>query len=66
MPPRSRDPRDWLRSLNYSIAAFATMIYSSLEPKTPVTQTLSSIEAILGIIMLALLMFVIGNRIGGI
>ena len=66
MPPHSRHPRDWLRSLNYSIAAFATMVYSGLEPRTPLTQTLSSAEAILGIIMLALLMFVIGNRIGGI
>ena len=66
MPPHSRHPRDWLRSLNYSIAAFATMVYSSLEPRTSRTQTLSSVEAILGILMLALLMFVIGNRIGGI
>ena len=66
MPPRSRHPRDWLRCLNYSLAAFATMVYSSLEPRTSRTQTLSSVEAILGILMLALLMFVIGNRIGGI
>jgi uncharacterized protein YjbI with pentapeptide repeats len=66
MPPRSRDPRDWLRTLVYSIATFATMTYGGLEPRTLRTQMFTSIEAVFGIIMLALLMFVIGNRIGGI
>lgn len=64
--PRSFCWRDFQRCLKHSVATFANLTYSSLEPKTLVAQWLTNAEALLGIGMLALLMFVIGNRIGGI
>jgi len=64
--PRSFCWQDFHRCLNHSVATFANLTYSSLEPKTQVAQWLTNAEALLGIGMLALLMFVIGNRVGGI
>ncbi|HID64736.1 MAG TPA: hypothetical protein EYP49_18615, partial [Anaerolineae bacterium] len=55
-----------LEYLIYSAAAFATMTYGDREPKTLCARGLTALEALLGIAMLALLMFVIGNRLGGI
>lgn len=48
---------------NYSFGAFATIGFSQFIPITPVAQTLTSIESLLGIAFLALLMFALGNRI---
>ena len=48
---------------NYSLASFTTLGFSEFEPTTPMAQTLTSLEAMLGISILALLMFVLGNRI---
>jgi uncharacterized protein YjbI with pentapeptide repeats len=48
---------------NYSLAAFTTLGFSEFEATTAVAQTLTSLEALLGISILALLMFVLGNRI---
>ncbi len=48
---------------NYSLGAFTTLGFSEFEAKTAVAQTLTSLEALLGISILALLMFVLGNRI---
>ncbi|MCC6607876.1 MAG: pentapeptide repeat-containing protein [Anaerolineae bacterium] len=48
---------------NYSLAAFTTLGFSEFEATTAGAQTLTSLEALLGISILALLMFVLGNRI---
>ena len=48
---------------NYSLASFTTLGFSEFEPTTALAQTLTSLEALLGISVLALLMFVLGNRI---
>jgi uncharacterized protein YjbI with pentapeptide repeats len=48
---------------NYSLAAFTTLGFSEFEATTARAQTLTSLEALLGISILALLMFVLGNRI---
>lgn len=48
---------------NYSFGAFTTMGFSQFNAVTPLSQTLTSIEALLGISFLALLMFALGNRI---
>jgi len=52
----------WLDYFNYSLGAFTTIGFSQFEAATPVVQTLSSLEALLGISVLALLMFALGNR----
>jgi uncharacterized protein YjbI with pentapeptide repeats len=48
---------------NYSFAAFTTMGFNQFEATTPLAQTLTSIESLLGISVLALVMFTLGNRI---
>jgi uncharacterized protein YjbI with pentapeptide repeats len=48
---------------NYSLAAFSTIGFSQFQAVTPLAQTLTSIESLLGISLLALLMFTLGNRI---
>ncbi|MEM7119407.1 MAG: ion channel, partial [Chloroflexota bacterium] len=48
---------------NYSLATFTTIGFSQFTAITPLSQTLTSLEALLGIALLALLMFVLGNRI---
>jgi len=53
----------WLDYLNYSFGAFTTIGFSNFAAVTPLAQTLTSIEALLGISLLALLMFALGNRI---
>ncbi|VAW31345.1 hypothetical protein MNBD_CHLOROFLEXI01-5256 [hydrothermal vent metagenome] len=56
-------PQTWLDYFNYSLAAFTTLGFDQFSADTPLAQTLTSIEAIVGISILALLMFVLGNRI---
>ena len=53
----------WLHYINYSLGAFTTMGYDQYEAATLAAQTLTSVEALLGISILALLMFALGNRI---
>lgn len=48
---------------NYSFATFTTLGFEQFTAVTPLAQTLSSIEGLVGISILALLMFVLGNRI---
>jgi len=48
---------------NYSFGAFTTFGFDRFQAVTPLAQTLTSVEALLGISMLALLMFTLGNRI---
>lgn len=57
------EPLAWLDYLNYSFGAFTTMGFSSFDTITPLAQTLTSLEALSGISLLALLMFTLGNRI---
>jgi hypothetical protein len=54
---------NWLDYLNYSFGAFATVGFANFSTSTPLAQTLTSIEALVGISLLALLMFTLGNRI---
>ena len=56
-------PMKWLDYLNYSLGTFATVGFSNFATVTSFAQTLTSIEALLGISFLALLMFTLGNRI---
>jgi hypothetical protein len=53
----------WLDYFNYSFGAFTTFGFDRFQAVTPLAQTLTSIEALLGISVLALLMFTLGNRI---
>lgn len=53
----------FLHYINYSLGAFTTMGYGQYEAVTLIAQTLTSIEALLGISVLALLMYALGNRI---
>ena len=53
----------WLDYMNYSLGTFTTIGFSQFVPETPLAQVLTSIEALLGISILALLMFTLGNRI---
>jgi len=53
----------WLDYFNYSLAAFSTIGFSQFQAVTPLAQTLTSFESLLGISLLALLMFTLGNRI---
>ena len=53
----------WLDYFNYSLATFTTIGFSQFTATTPLSQTITSLEALLGIALLALLMFVLGNRI---
>jgi hypothetical protein len=56
-------PMTWLDYFNYSFGAFTTMGFNQFHATTPLAQTLTSIEALLGISILALLMFTLGNRL---
>lgn len=53
----------WLDYFIYSFGAFTTTGFSKYQPITPLAQILTSIEALTGISILALLMFTLGNRI---
>lgn len=53
----------WLDYFNYSFATFTTLGFNQFSAVTPLAQTISSIEGLVGISILALLMFVLGNRI---
>jgi len=55
---------NFLDYANYSLGSFSTIGFSQFEATTPIAQTLTSVEALIGIAMLALLMFALGNRIG--
>jgi hypothetical protein len=56
-------PLTWLDYLNYSLGAFSTIGFSNFATIDRLAQTLTSVEALLGIAILALLMFTLGNRI---
>ena len=53
----------WLDYLVYSLATFTTIGFETYKILTPVAQVLTSVEAFMGICMLALVMFALGNRI---
>ncbi len=53
----------WLDYMNYSLGAFTTIGFARFETETWVAETLTSLEALLGISGLALLMYTLGNRI---
>ncbi len=53
----------WLDYFNYSLGAFTTVGFAEFDAVTPLAQTLTSLQALLGICTLALLMFALGNRI---
>jgi uncharacterized protein YjbI with pentapeptide repeats len=56
-------PLSWIEYFNYSLGAFTTIGFAQFEATTPLAQTLTSMQALLGISILALLMFALGNRI---
>lgn len=56
-------PMTGLDYFNYSFATFTTLGFNEFSAVTPLAQTISSIEGLIGISILALLMFVLGNRI---
>jgi len=56
-------PLTWLDYLNYSFGAFTTIGFARFITANWVAETLTSLEALLGISVLALLMFALGNRI---
>jgi uncharacterized protein YjbI with pentapeptide repeats len=56
-------PLAWLDYLNYSLGAFTTIGFARFLTANWVAETLTSLEALLGISVLALLMFALGNRI---
>lgn len=56
-------PLIWLDYLNYSLGAFSTIGFSNFATIDRLSQTLTSVEALMGIAILALLMFTLGNRI---
>jgi uncharacterized protein YjbI with pentapeptide repeats len=53
----------WLDDFNYSLGAFVTIGFGAFEAVSATAKTLTSVEALLGIGVLALLMFALGNRI---
>jgi uncharacterized protein YjbI with pentapeptide repeats len=53
----------WLDYFNYSLGSFTTIGFDQFHAITPLAQTLTSLEALLGISTLALLMFALGKRI---
>lgn len=56
-------PLTWLDYLNYSFGAFTTIGFARFVTANWIAETLTSLEALLGISVLALLMFALGNRI---
>jgi hypothetical protein len=56
-------PLTWLDYLNYSFGAFTTIGFARFMTANWIAETLTSLEALLGISVLALLMFALGNRI---
>ncbi len=54
----------WLDYLIFSMSTFATVSLPRFSLATPLAEFLTSLEALLGIAILALLMFALGNRIG--
>ena len=56
-------PMSWLDYLNYSFGAFTTTGFPNFATVNSLAQTLTSMEALLGISLLALLMFTLGHRI---
>jgi hypothetical protein len=56
-------PLTWLDYLNYSFGAFTTIGFARFITANWIAETLTSLEALLGISVLALLMFALGNRI---
>ena len=56
-------PMTWVDYLNYSLGAFTTMSYENFTTVNSFGQALTSLEALSGISLLALLMFALGNRI---
>jgi uncharacterized protein YjbI with pentapeptide repeats len=53
----------WIDYLYYSLAAFSTIGFPDLVPANNAGKFLTSLEALLGISVLALLMFALGNRV---
>lgn len=56
-------PLTWLDYLNYSFGVFTTIGFARFVTANWAAETLTSLEALLGISVLALLMFALGNRI---
>jgi uncharacterized protein YjbI with pentapeptide repeats len=56
-------PQTWLDYFNYSLGSFVTVSFGEFEAVTPLAKTFTSLEALLGICVLGLLMFALGNRI---
>jgi len=54
---------EWMDYLQYSIASFSTRSLPDIIPISSWAELLTSMEALLGIAMLSLLMFTLGNRI---
>lgn len=52
----------WIDYLNYSFGAFTTIGFARFETTSWIAETLTGLEALLGISILALLMFALGNR----
>lgn len=55
-------PPTWVDYLNYSFGAFTTIGFARFETTNWMAETLTGLEALLGISILALLMFALGNR----
>ncbi len=53
----------WIDYLNYSAASFSTIGFNQYTATTSFSQILTSTEALLGISILALLMYTLGNKI---
>jgi hypothetical protein len=61
--PASRQPLSCLDYFHYSFGAFTTINFPDLVPTNHTAKMLTSFEALLGISVLAMLMFTLGNRI---
>jgi hypothetical protein len=56
-------PLRWIDYFHYSLATFSTIGFPDLMPANDLAKLLTSLEALTGISLLALLMFSLGNRI---
>jgi hypothetical protein len=49
--------------LYYSLVTFTTVGYGDLNPVNPITRTLAAMEGVLGVLLAALVVFVLGRRV---
>jgi uncharacterized protein YjbI with pentapeptide repeats len=55
-------PSNLFQMLYFSIVTFTTLGYGDIQPATEVTQILAAVESFVGVLLMALLVFVLGRR----